>query len=200
MASKKEPQKDRVTKKSAKPHAGGRPTKFEERFIREARILCEEGGFTDAKLARFYGVNRNTIHGWKREHEEFAKAVQEGKDAFDFQAVEKSLLKKCLGFKYTETTREPCIVRPKDGPPEIVNPTLAVTKTVRKFVVPDTVAIIFHLKNRHPERWRDVMQHEHGGKNGGPIELRALLDQIDGTSRGLPAQEEDKKDAGTAEG
>jgi phage terminase small subunit len=44
---------------------------------------------------------------------------------------------------------------------------------------------------KHLRLWTE--RHEHTGKDGGPIEmiLTAYLDQIDGTSRGLPSPEEE---------
>jgi hypothetical protein len=35
-----------------------------------------------------------------------------------------------------------------------------VSRTVRKHYPPDVTACIFWLKNRQPERWRDVQRHE----------------------------------------
>ena len=40
-----------------------------------------------------------------------------------------------------------------------------------------------HLGMHAPEK------HEHTGKDGGPIEIKNWLDEIDGTSRGLPSEE-----------
>jgi hypothetical protein len=34
----------------------------------------------------------------------------------------------------------------------------------------DTVAMIFWLKNRARDQWRDKVDHEHGGKDGGPVQ------------------------------
>ena len=57
--------------------------------------------------------------------------------------VENALLKRALGYDYTEEKVE---VSEKDG--------RKVTQTV-KHVAPDTTAQIFWLKNRRPDRWRD---------------------------------------------
>ena len=45
--------------------------------------------------------------------------------------------------------------------------------------------------SKHLQLWTE--RHEHTGLNGGPIEvtIRAFLDKIDGTSRGLPSPEEE---------
>jgi hypothetical protein len=60
---------------------------------------------------------------------------------------------------------------------------------VTKHYPPDTAACFIWLKNRRPEKWRDVQKLEHSGVNGGPIETRtfssdeiqkALADFVDG--------------------
>ena len=47
---------------------------------------------------------------------------------------------------------------------------------IRKFYAPDTTACIFWLKNRRPEAWRDKVETELSGPNGGPLETKATLD------------------------
>jgi hypothetical protein len=39
-----------------------------------------------------------------------------------------------------------------------------------KELPPDTTAMIFWLKNRKRDQWRDRVDNEHTGKDGGPIE------------------------------
>ncbi|MGE5483158.1 MAG: hypothetical protein ACM3VX_09720, partial [Bacteroidota bacterium] len=45
-------------------------------------------------------------------------------------------------------------------------------KRTKKHVPPDVTACIFWLKNREPERWRDVVRSEVTGRGGGPIEAQ----------------------------
>ena len=122
----------------------GRPTEYRKEFVEQARVACEEGGFTDFKLARLFGVkSRSTIVNWKNEHPEFKSAMQEGKDAFDSAVAEVCLMKRIRGMRYIETTWEAI-------PP---NGELAVVKKVSKVVAPDTKAILAFLYNRNRERW-----------------------------------------------
>lgn len=143
----------------------GRPTKFKEDYIRLARIHFGEDGYTDIKFCELLEIGRRTFNDWRRDNEEFKQAVQEGKDEFDTNKVEKSLFKRAVGYRYTETIREP------DD-----NGKLQVVKTVSKHIA-DTTAMIFWLKNRRRERWKDIKAVEASGPDGGaiPIDLQGLL-------------------------
>ncbi len=78
-----------------------------------------------------------------------------GKQAAD-DRVERSLYTRANGFRYTA---QKVIV---DGPPD-KRTTMIVE--YQEYVKPDTTAQIFFLKNRRPDRWRDVQnidaQHGH---------------------------------------
>ena len=83
--------------------------------------------------------SRRTIDYWKRRHLEFLRSIKEGKLEFDSSVVEKAFLKRCTGFYFTETTREPTAVDTVD--PETGNlvkvTKMVITKRIRKYVVPD---------------------------------------------------------------
>ncbi|EFB1429709.1 terminase, partial [Escherichia coli] len=40
-----------------------------------------------------------------------------------------------------------------------------------KYYPPDTTAAIFWLKNRQKDKWRDKVDHELTGKDGGAIQI-----------------------------
>lgn len=103
-------------------------------------------GLTDEQIAHNMGIATGTLYRWKKEHEEISDALKKGKEVVDIH-VENALLKRALGYEYTEVTRE----RIADLDSELV-----VTKMVTKEVVPDTTAQIFWLKNRKPDVWRNA--------------------------------------------
>lgn len=150
----------------------GPKTKYKEEYAKIAEKVCIEFGADDKQLARVFGVSEATINNWKKHYPELLESIKKGKDVFDTQVVEKSLLKRALGYKYTETTREPCVVIKRKGKkPEIaeedlpnVRSEMVITKTVTKEVAPDVTAQIFWLKNRNPERWRDKQDIAINGK------------------------------------
>lgn len=129
----------------------GRPTKFKEEYIEQAYDLCADGGFTDKNLATFFKVAESTINLWKLEHSEFSESIKKGKDKFDTEKVEKSLLKQAIGYKAKEKHITEEVLICEDCGKKTIKKT---TRKVEKFIVV-TLATIFWLKNRNPERWRE---------------------------------------------
>ena len=127
------------------------PTYVDEWLTHDGLVKIEgwaRAGATDTEIAKKMDVNRVTLWNWRKKYPEIAKALSQGKEIVDFM-VENALLKRALGYKYKEITKEP--VKNKDTG-EIK---LIVTKEVTKEVAPDTTAQIFWLKNRKPDEWRN---------------------------------------------
>lgn len=121
-------------------------------------------GLTDEQIAKNLDIVPSTLYEWKRQYSEISEALKRGKEVVDIQ-VENALLKRAMGYEYTETKTEEYIV---EGVP-----VKRVTKTVKE-VVPDTTAQIFWLKNRRPERWRDKQDIEHSGA----VNVRKVYDEM----------------------
>lgn len=113
-------------------------------------------GLIDEQIAANIGISRETLYQWKNKYSDISDALKKGKEVVDIQ-VENALLKRALGYEYTEVTQEIC-ENAESGEME-----LRVTKKVTKEVVPDTTAQIFWLKNRRPDKWRDKQDIEHSG-------------------------------------
>lgn len=124
--------------------------KYQE-WLEPEGLLKIEGwardGLTDEQIAHNMGIAVKTLFNWKQSHLPILQALKRGKEVVDRQ-VENALLKRALGYEYTETTRE----RNAD------TGEMVVTKEVTKQVAPDTTAQIFWLKNRKPEQWRDKQE------------------------------------------
>ena len=118
--------------------------KYEKWLEPESLILLEgwaRDGLTDEQIAHNMGVTARTLYLWKEKYIQIFQALKKGKEVVDIE-VENALLKRALGYEYTEEKVE---ISEKDGK--------KVTQTV-KHVAPDTTAQIFWLKNRRPEKWR----------------------------------------------
>lgn len=126
--------------------AGGRPTKYKPEYAEQAQKLCANNAFTDAELAAFFGVNLSTLHLWKIKHEEFSDAIKIGKEPANAR-VEKSLYDRAMGYTAVETD-----IR-------VVNGKIVKTEVVKHYP-PDSTALIFYLKNRLPDQYRDKQELE----------------------------------------
>ena len=122
-------------------HPGGRPTSYKPDYARQARVVCALLGAIDTDLAELFNVDRSTIYDWKNKSPEFADALKQGKAELDAK-VEKSLYERASGYEAPEDK-----VIFQDGEPQVMQ--------ITKRYPPDATSMIFWLKNRQPERWRD---------------------------------------------
>ena len=130
--------------------------KFQEWLTPEGLLKIEgwaRDGLIDEQIAKNMGISRSTLNVWKTKYPDISDALKKGKEVVD-REVENALLKRALGYRYTETTKEAV----KD--PETGEVKMTVTKEVAKQVSPDTTAQIFWLKNRKPDKWRDKQEYE----------------------------------------
>lgn len=125
----------------------GRPTKYCPEYALEAEKLCKLGA-TDKDMADFFNVNEDTINEWKKVHKEFSESLKKGKMKADMEVADR-LFKRATGYQYTETIKE-ASKESKD---------LVITKEITKEVAPDPVSMIFWLKNRRKDLWRDKQDH-----------------------------------------
>jgi hypothetical protein len=139
----------------------GRPSEFKPEYVEQAKKLCKLGA-TDIQLADFFEVSETTVNNWKNSHPEFLESLKLGKDEAD-QRVVSSLYRRALGFEHDAVK----IFCSKDG---------VVTEVpYREIVPPDTTACIFWLKNRQKADWRDKVEAEVTGKDGGPLQTHVTV-------------------------
>ncbi|MCC4470028.1 terminase [Limosilactobacillus reuteri] len=138
-------------------------------------------GLTDEQIAKNIGIRRPTLYAWKKAHPDIADALKKGKEVVDVE-VENALLKRALGTttkttQYRMVKEDPDVLKAKRikylneyklEHPELTKQELTVAaalaiptykripmvETVQE-LPPDTKAIIFWLKNRLPEKYRD---------------------------------------------
>lgn len=68
-------------------------------------------GLTEEQIAANMGISRSTLSEWKKKHSDISDTLKRGKEVVDRQ-VENALLKRALGYRYKETTKE--LVTDKD--------------------------------------------------------------------------------------
>lgn len=141
-------------KRQNKPGAG-RPTSYKPEYAEMAYKFCLLGA-SDERLAELFEVAVSTIYEWRRAIPEFSEAVSRGKDRADAE-IASSLYHRAKGYEHPEDD-----IRAVNG--EIV-----ITPTVKRYP-PDTAAATLWLKNRQPKLWRDKVETELTGPDGGPIQ------------------------------
>ena len=143
----------------------GRPTKYKPEYAELAYKFCLLGA-TDADLARFFEVEEKTVNNWKEEYPEFLQSIKRGKEQADAEIAQK-LYHRAKGYEHEEDK-----IFQYEGEPVIVPTT--------KHYPPDPTSMIFWLKNRQPQKWRDRQEVEHTGKLEYEIVLPEELGEEEG--------------------
>lgn len=168
MAAKKKPKPKRDRKAEAAKkkaanggvHPGGRPTDFKVEYCPQAYRLALLGA-KDAEIAEFLGVCEKTLNSWKAEFPEFLQSMVSGKDQAD-AVIAESLFHRAKGYSHPEMH-------------VAVHAGAVILTPLTKHYPPDTAAASLWLRNRQPARWRDKVESEVYGKNGGAIKTESTI-------------------------
>lgn len=130
--------------------------KYEEWLEKDNLILLNawaRDGLTDEQISKNIGINPKTLYQWKKKYDPISNALKRGKEVVDYE-VENTLLKKALGgFVVEEQTIEELNARGEMTTRKVKS---------KKYLPPDTTALIFWLKNRKPDVWMDRKAKEVG--------------------------------------
>lgn len=150
-----------------------RPSKYKPEYPEQAAHLIKLGA-TEQEIADFFKVSLNTITNWKLRFPEFMGALKLAKEQADSR-VEQSLYRRAMGYSHPDVH-----VSNYQGDVKLT--------PIVKVYPPDTVACIFWLKNRQPDRWRDK------------IDIEANFKPADVSSQPMQADEWDQRfgDSGRA--
>lgn len=143
-------------------------------------------GLSDAQIAENIGINVSTIYDWKKQHPEFLDAFKKGKQVVNVE-LENALFKKAVGAKTTTTTYRVAKVdetvlkarrlrfadkymeeHPEASKKEALLAATEHVDTHEKIIwsivenqlPPDTGALMFLMKNRMPEKYREQSYQE----------------------------------------
>jgi hypothetical protein len=97
-----------------------------------------KNGLSHEQIARNLGVAESTFYEYKKQYPELSEALKRGAEDAILE-VENALFKSACGFYYDEE------VANKDG---------SITR-LTKYAKPNTTSMIFFLKNKAPDKWRD---------------------------------------------
>lgn len=124
----------------------GRPSLYTPKMPKRAYRMALLGLTLD-QMANAFGVDVSTVKDWMNAHNEFAAALNSGRDDADSK-VAKSLFQRAIGYSHNAVK----IFLNKQGEP--------VTVPYVEHYPPDPIAAIFWLKNRQPGQWRDKIDHD----------------------------------------
>ena len=155
----------------------GRKNKYETHvkpYIDKIK-MWKRDGYHEEQIAKMLGVAVSTFNLYKKSHSELSDTLKTGKEDL-IADLEKTLYQKAKGVEYEEVKT----VIEKDGQGKDKK---KIEKT-KKWIPPDTTALIFTLKNLRPDKWRDQQI----------IELRRLKYELD--KRIVELREEEQKTKG----
>ncbi|MCL2453089.1 MAG: helix-turn-helix domain-containing protein [Alphaproteobacteria bacterium] len=100
-------------------------------------------GATDEEIADAFGISRMTLSRWVKDDDKksLAEAIANGKPAADAN-VERKLYDRCMGYEVTEATQ----ILEHDF--TTGKPVIKETRTTKKHIAPDIMAIMYWLNNR----------------------------------------------------
>ena len=112
-------------------------------------------GLTDEEIAKKIGISRSTLAEWKKKYPDISDTLKKGKEIVDTE-VENSLLKRAKG--YTAKIKKTFKVKKVEYDPsgkKIKEEEVLEVGEDEIHVPADVTAMIFWLKNRLPEKWKD---------------------------------------------
>lgn len=111
------------------------------------------------------GIERRCVPRWRKESPAFAAAFEEA-DELATQMLEAEAVRRAqAGVKRFKFDKGRPIMHPETGEPYY------------ELDYSDTL-LIFMLKSKRPEVYKDRSQHEHTGKEGGPIQTEEKADRL----------------------
>lgn len=135
----------KMTKKKPEKKKNGRPSAFRDHFPELVRVYAMLG-MTDREMSEKLGVSEQTFNTWKKNKPGFLESLNAGKAPADATVAAK-LFERACGYSHPHTD-----IKVIDN---------GIVKTeITKHYPPDTTAIIFWLKNRRPDLWRDKPAEE----------------------------------------
>ena len=109
---------------------------------------------TEDQISHNIGISRTTLYNWKTKNIDILNALKKRKRSCRHRSRER-FIQKSGGYDYEETTIEKGIE----------------TKRITKHMPGDTTAMIYWLKNRKPQQWRERRELEN-------VEVMEKLDQL----------------------
>lgn len=133
----------------------GRPTKYNPVYHIIMGESLARNGLTNEQIAEKMEVATSTMTLWMKEYPLFSDAIRKGREEPD-DLVEKSLFRLATGYRHC--VQKPMVVSVGNNAGSEVQ-----IVDFEEAIAPNPTAMIFWLKNRRPEKWRDKQEIEQVG-------------------------------------
>lgn len=113
-------------------------------------------GLTDEEIAKNIGISRSTLAEWKKKYPDISDTLKKGKEIVDME-VENSLLNRAKGYnaKVRKTFKLKKVEYDSITGKKVKEEEVLEQAEDEVHIPADVTAIIFWLKNRLPEKWKD---------------------------------------------
>lgn len=137
-------------------------------------------GLTNEQIAKNMGISRSTLNEWIKKYSDISDTLKKGKEVAD-REIEESLFKKAKGFKVTvkKAFKLKKVTYDKKTGKKLKEEETVQYAEEEVYIPPDTTAMIFWLKNRKPDVWRDRPEtaiQEGSDEAAGVIEIPMVLE------------------------
>lgn len=158
-----------------------RPNKYETHVAPRFEEIKDwvRNGATDREIWLKLGISEDSFYEYKKKFSEFSEFLKKGKEFVDAQ-VENALLERAMGGKVT--LKRPFKVKHTvyENGRRVEEKEEIVLADYEEYIIPDTTAQIFWLKNRRPEQWREKPIHDDGDKEDKAISVTLSIEDLSG--------------------
>lgn len=144
----------------------GRPTSFQPEYVDQVERLCRTGAI-DTDIAEFFNVAVSTVYEWKLAFPEFSEAIKRGKAKVDREVADK-LIDRAMGAKFVIQKEVKLKSVEYENGKKVSEEERVEVVSLEQEAPPDTQALIFFLKNRRPDLYRDKQEIEHSADKDAP--------------------------------
>lgn len=120
-------------------------------------------GLTDDEIAKKLSISIATLYNWKNLHLEFSKAIKDGRAPVNVEVEDTFFEKKLNGYFIEEEVQERCVQKDASGN---VKGTTDHIRKYKRYIPPDTTALIFYLKCRLSHKYNDKLNVVVDDRNG----------------------------------
>ena len=130
----------------------GRKPKFKPGFCKIIEEMMQDGA-TDIQIAKTLRIGVSTFYEYLQEYPEFMEARKRGEKII-IEKVKGALVQRALGYETEEIEQKISKNRATGAEVPIL------LKKVKKHVAPDVGAIVFYLKNKAPDEFKDKFEFD----------------------------------------